>query len=63
MNIVTKVKIIEMAKDEGLSPYKIAMILGVASSSVLYVLDHKGHRAKSKARAWAWQKKQQRAAP
>ena len=57
MNLVTQVKVIGMATDEGLSPYKIAMILGLSSFSVRYVIDHKGERAKSHARVRRWRER------
>lgn len=57
MTSATRAKILRMAAHEGLSPVKIATILGVSRFSVRYVLDHKDERAKSHARVRAWRER------
>jgi hypothetical protein len=46
----------KMARDEGLSPSKIGLVLGVSNFSVRYVLDANCERVKSTARVKRFQR-------
>ena len=50
----TRAAIRRMSEHEGLTPHKIALVLGVSDYSVRYVLFHNDERAKNRARVARW---------